>query len=277
MEVYYVNTNNTRIDLLSAPYFISATDFFNYEWSYDDENRKIKKFYRDVTEKAVEMDVIADTYDEYCSALNNLLDVFEVDIVKNQKGKLYFNDFYLECNIFKSEKELDSYVVPRGKIELGIACDKTKWIKEETYSFYMSNTDAQELAENKIYNYQYPYRYGAAEGQGSVRNNGVIENDILIRIYGPATNPLVTIGGNIYQVYTTLENNERLEINTLNQTCYKISTYGDKTNCFNDRDKSRQLYLKLQAGASTVVWNNSFNFDIVVFNARSEPSWENML
>ena len=277
MEVYYINTNNTRIDLLSAPYYISATDFFNYEWSYDDENRKIKKFYRDVTEKTVEMDVIADTYDEYCSALNALLDVFEVDIVKNQRGKLYFNDFYLECNIFKSEKELDSYVVPRGKIELGIACDKTKWIKEETYSFYMTNTDTQELASNKIYSYQYPYVYGAAGGQGSVRNNGVIENDILIRIYGPATNPLVTIGGNIYQVNTILESNERLEINTLNQTCYKISPYGDKTNCFNDRDKSRQLYVKLQPEASTVVWNNSFNFDIVVFNARSEPAWGNML
>lgn len=277
MKVYYINTNNVKIDLLSAPYFIETTDFFEHEWSYSKENRKVKEFYRDVAEKNVEMDVISNSYNEYCNALNNLIDVFDVDIVKNQQGKLYFNDYYLKCNVFSSEKDLQSYVVPYAKIDLGIICNRVKWIKEETYSFYMSNTDVQELAENKIYSYRYPYKYGAAGGQGSVRNNGVIENDILIMVYGPATNPLVTIGGNIYQVNTTLESNERLEINTLEQTCYKITAYGDKINCFNDRDKSRQLYVKLLPGANTVVWNNSFNFDIVVFNARSEPLWENML
>ena len=30
MKVYYVNSNNEQIDLLSVPYYIEETDFFNF-------------------------------------------------------------------------------------------------------------------------------------------------------------------------------------------------------------------------------------------------------
>ena len=33
------------------------------------------------------------------TALNNVTDIFNIDISKNVKGRLYFNDYYLECNI----------------------------------------------------------------------------------------------------------------------------------------------------------------------------------
>lgn len=87
---------------------------------------------------------------------------------------------------------------------------------------------------------------------------------------------LLKIGDNLYQVFTTLEENERLEINTLNRTVKKINVQGEEINCFNDRNKESQIFEKVKPGTATVLWNNTFSFDIVVYNARTEPKWEGM-
>lgn len=53
MKVYYINSENTKIDLLNSPYRIEETDFFSFEWSYNKENRRVKNFYRDVETKKI--------------------------------------------------------------------------------------------------------------------------------------------------------------------------------------------------------------------------------
>lgn len=273
MKVYYVNSNNEQIDLLSAPYHIEETDFFNFEWSYETENRRVKRFYRDVETKKINIDVFSQNENDFYKALNDLVDIFDVDNINNVKGRLYFNDYYLECNIFKSQKDMKSYILPYAKVELSLVTDSVKWIKEDLYHFY--NTVESRTAGTKKYAYNYPYVYGANEGQMTVKNTGVIKNDILLRIYGPANNPAIKIGENIYQINTTLESNERIEIDTLKKKAIKITAHGDEINVFNDRNKNNRLYVPIPPGTSMVVWNNSFTFDIVIYDARSEPKWEN--
>ena len=274
MKVYYINSENTKIDLLNSPYRIEETDFFSFEWSYNKENRRVKNFYRDVETKKIKIDVNSNNYEEFYTALNNVTDIFNIDISKNVKGRLYFNDYYLECNIFKNDKDLESYVLPYAKVEFSIVADEVQWIKEDEQHFYHTNTSRE--TDSKKYTYKYPYRYGDPGGQMTVSNEGVVDNNILIRIYGPVTDPAVKIGDNLYQVFTTLEENERLEINTLNRTVKKINVQGEEINCFNDRNKESQIFEKVKPGTATVLWNNTFSFDIVVYNARTEPNWEGL-
>lgn len=111
----------------------------------------------------------------------------------------------------------------------------------------------------KKYSYKYPYVYGASEGQMTVRNIGVVENDILLRIYGPAQDPAIKIGDNLYQINTTLEANERLEIDTMKKKAVKITAHGDEINVFNDRNKDNRLYVPIPPDTNIVVWNNSFH------------------
>ena len=70
------------------------------------------------------------------------------------------------------------------------------------------------------------------------------------------------------------EANERLEIDTMKKKAVKITVHGDEINVFNDRNKDNRLYIPIPPGTNIVVWNNSFSFDIVVYDARSEPKWE---
>lgn len=275
MKIYYVNSSNEKIDLLNAPYHIEETDFFNFQWSYETENRRVKRFYRDVGTKKISIDIFSQSESEFYKALNKLVDIFDIDNISNQKGRLYFNDYYLECNIFKNEKDMNSYILPYAKVDLSLVADSSKWIKEDTYHFYNSNIERK--SGTKKYSYHYPYVYGGSEGQMAVRNTGVVENDILLRIYGPAQNPAVKIGNNLYQINVTLESNERIEIDTLKKKALKITSHGDEINVFNDRNKDNRLYVPIAPGTNIVVWNNSFSFDIVVYDARSEPKWESDL
>lgn len=126
-------------------------------------------------------------------------------------------------------------------VDLTLVTDSAKWIKEDTHHFY--STGEGRKAGAKKYSYKYPYVYGASEGQMTVRNIGVIENDVLLRIYGPAQDPAIKIGDNLYQINTTLEANERLEIDTMKKKAVKITAHGDEINVFNDRNKDNRLYV----------------------------------
>ena len=126
MKVYYVNSNNEQIDLLSAPYHIEETDFFNFEWSYETENRRVTRFYRDVETKKVSVDIFSQNQKDFYSALNRLVEIFDVDNVSNVKGKLFYNDYYIECNIFKNQKDMKSYILPYAKVDLTLVTDSTK-------------------------------------------------------------------------------------------------------------------------------------------------------
>ena len=130
MKVYYVNSNNEQIDLLSAPYHIEETDFFNFEWSYETKNRRVTRFYRDVKTKKISVDIFSQNEKDFYSALNRLVEIFDVDNVSNVKGKLFYNDYYIECNIFKNQKDMKSYILPYAKVDLTLVTDSTKWIKE---------------------------------------------------------------------------------------------------------------------------------------------------
>ena len=38
-DIYYVNSNNERIDLLKSPYMLQTGELFNSSWSYESKDR----------------------------------------------------------------------------------------------------------------------------------------------------------------------------------------------------------------------------------------------
>ena len=85
--------------------------------------------------KKVSVDIFSQNQKDFYSALNRLVEIFDVDNVSNVKGKLFYNDYYIECNIFKNQKDMKSYILPYAKVDLTLVTDSTKWIKEDTYHF----------------------------------------------------------------------------------------------------------------------------------------------
>ena len=104
-------------------------------------------------------------------------------------------------------------------------------------------------------------------------NENFIESDAIIRIFGFCVNPLVTINDNIYQIDVSLEVGEYLEIDTEKSTIFKYTIYGDKVNCFNNRNKKYDVFKKIPSGTVNVSANGEFKVDIILYEKRGEPKW----
>lgn len=95
----------------------------------------------------------------------------------------------------------------------------------------------------------------------------------LLVIYGPVVNPQVIIGDKSYLVNIVLEQGERLEIDSRTRTVTKISKNGEQVNAFHNREKGKKFFKKIPPGRQKVVWSGKFDWDLVIYEERSEPRW----
>lgn len=100
-------------------------------------------------------------------------------------------------------------------------------------------------------------------------------------IYGPATNPHITIAGNTHQIDVTVPSGGYLLVNAVagERTVTLVAANGDRRNAFasavrgEGEDSGRYVFQPLPAGVSSVSWPNSFGFDLTPIEERSEPPW----
>lgn len=123
-----------------------------------------------------------------------------------------------------------------------------------------------------------------AEGdQLIVNGNGLTSNYIVnphyteanfeMIIYGPVINPQVTMGTNTYLVNIVLEEGEYLQISSRDRTIVKVLRNGERANAYHYRQKGREFFQKIQPGRQMIQWTGKFNFDLTVYEERSEPKW----
>ena len=144
------------------------------------------------------------------------------------------------------------------------------WIEEVKKSY----SKEASLDENSLdYSYNYPYDYSPKISKGGIDNNGVALADFELMIYGPVVNPSVTIGENVYQVFTEIKEGEYLKIDTRNKTVEQYDIKGESLNKYNSRNKEHRIFNKISVGSNSVYWNGDFGFDVVMFKKRSEPQW----
>ena len=136
MELYYISSNNQKIDFMSFPYLANDNDLLDFVWEYSSSSSvrknggKITDFTRGVTEKSLSIDVSASDRASYTEALNYLTEVTEQDILSKTPGKLYFNEQYLSCYINASQSgEWDDTRQIMEKT-LGIVSEYPFWVTE---------------------------------------------------------------------------------------------------------------------------------------------------
>lgn len=91
-----------------------------------------------------------------------------------------------------------------------------------------------------------------------------------MRMYGPCTDPCVTINGHPYQIITTLESGEYLEVDSKAQTIIKYMENGTTSNLYNSRLFEYSVFKKIPCGESIINWNGTFGFELIVYMERSE-------
>lgn len=128
------------------------------------------------------------------------------------------------------------------------------------------------------YDYQYDYALNYETFQVVYNSNALGSNYILI-IYGPASNPYITIKNddgtetNI-AIDTDIPKNARLVINSIDKTVLKYLLNGDVENCFGQRNlEAGYLWNRIPFGNNRLDWDGAFDFDLHLVEERSEPKW----
>ncbi len=105
----------------------------------------------------------------------------------------------------------------------------------------------------------------------NIINDNYIDCDAIITIYGPTSNPIVTIGENEYgAVNTTLDDGEKLEINTRDETVQKFT---DDTWLNIYANRTDESFNKIPIGTSEILWNGNLKVEIEKLLTRSDPKW----
>ncbi len=262
----YVNHLNEVVEFGKGNILVNQNDFRNYEWNFSTQYQKLSAFNKQPSKKNLPFLIFGpDTR----ATANKMHEIFEKDILAIIPGKLYCGDFYLRGYFYSSNKsEYLRKDVMRGSLQF--ITDQNFWIKEDKYLFRLSDEAAQ---GGHGYDYGYPYDYASSVNVQDLYNTGFIDTNFEMVIYGPVSQPVITVSGHSYEVNVNLIANEYLTINSADKTIVRTTARGEKVNEFSHRSLDSYVFQKMPKGVNKVVTNAPFNYDITLLLERSEPVW----
>lgn len=276
MPIYYENSRGVKLDLLHLPYKMQTGDLFDYVWSYEglagtQNFGAITRFRKEICQKNITLSIMAGNKAAYYEAINHFFETTDYDVNAVRYGRIWVGEYYLRCYILSSKKTEWEYGIESLDNNIVLVTDAPFWIREQHYSF--DPKSAAFAGSFLNYPHDYSYDYSTSGSKKEIVNDHYGACDFEMNIFGPCVNPAITIGGHLYEVLTTVGEDEYLQIKSREGSVVKISKTGEQTNEFNNRNTDYSLFEKIQPGRSDVTWDGSFGFDITLFIERSEPEW----
>ena len=276
-DVYYVGSQNEKVDFCQLPYRIVGGSIFDGDYDVVEENNRIQEFERKVTDKTLSIDISAADQEEFCSAIEHLENIAEKDIVNVTPGKLYVGKSYLKCWITGTSKSRWINDLNGIGNELILKSDYPYWITEQHFKF-LKQSQGGETSPWLEYPFDHPYEYAKVRNMQYIQNDHHIASGFKMIIYGPCINPLIRIANHVYELRTTLYEGEYAVIDSStryakDRKIIKVKADGSIEDIFSTRNTDSDIWQKIPAGRSIVSWSGAFGFDIILFNERGTPSW----
>ena len=267
----YKNHINEVIDFGAIGIYVNESDLRDYEWTVIQKNNKIASLSYGVVKRSLPVVIMCSSVEEGIAAKNKLFEVTEKDALAMQPGKIIIGNYYFQCYVTRSKKS--DYLINKRylKAELTLVSDRPYWVRETQLTFNKQSASAE--AAYLDYPFDYAFDYSNGSTAQNLNNTGFVDTSFKIIIYGACTNPRITIGSHVYQVNTKVEAGELLTIDSTTKKIYLTASDGTRTNKFNSRSKESYIFEKIKPGLNSVLWDGSFNFDIIVMEERSEPKW----
>lgn len=252
---------------------LKTAGFREYSWEVESIERKIGSSVSGFKKKAKEYTLEIDfcgTKSERAEAVNQLCKITESDILNTIAGRLYLDEYYINC--FVIGMEIGKTENPYRKVQkkAKIYAPYPFWIREHPYYFKSSEITS---TDNKRYAGKYAYRYANGLTNTAITNEHYAECNFRLIVYGPCTQPSIYIGGYEYRFNIALQEGEYLEVDSTEETVTKYMKSGVKINAFNNRNFKNSVFQPIQTGRQEVSWNGRFDFDIIMYEERSEPKW----
>lgn len=274
--VRYVNSKGRSMDL-SSDFTVrlkkKKAGFYSYEYTPDVTQLAMGVRVNRFTKAAAQYELTIDftgRREERAEKLQEFFELVDYDVAMMMPGRLYVGSQYAEGFIIKSEVErYEERYRTIGK-KCVFYLPYPYWIEDRKIQYKPIDGQTSGGIEFPI---GFPFDLGrTSSGKSTVNNTHYIPTSFLLTFYGPCVNPLISIGGNIYKVNTTVGNGEYLQIDSINKTVRRKTSSGF-VNEYNNREKSQSIFEPIQPGVNTLVWSGAFSFDLVLHQERSELKW----
>ncbi len=274
-KVQYRNHLGEIITFGENGLFVNENDLRDFLWSYTSKNNRISAFSKGVAKKTLQVIIVCGSEAEGIAKRNALFEICEKDVLAKQHGRIIIGEYYMRCFVVGSAKTEYLQSKRHMKVKLSIVTEYPTWIREKLNSFRMSSSPLAPGAggQNLDYPHDYAFDYVSDIVNKAVQNEDFASSNFRMVIYGECTNPEIYIAGHVYKVNTDISANEYIVINSVEKTIELIRSNGEKVNCFNDRNRDSYVFEKIPSGASEVMWDGSFGFDVTLLEERSEPKW----
>lgn len=273
MELKYECSNGTIIDLMKKPIFAQSPEtLLKTSWSYNsisaiNNRNKIKNFFKDLHQSSLQLSIMTNTKEEFNDTMNLLFRSFDRDVKTLKPGKIWWNDFYKEVFIISPVPSDFEELFESVEIDLDIIFPYSFWIRKEKHRF----PAVTEAAGSLDYPYDFSFDFGCPNSQETFMNDCICDADFELVLYGPITNPCVTINGHDYEILTTLEQGEYAVVNSNERTITQFSVTGEAKSIFNLRNKESEIFEKIPEGLCFVSRNSHMGFDIIIYNEWGAP------
>ncbi|MBQ8559044.1 MAG: hypothetical protein IJ439_03565 [Tyzzerella sp.] len=284
MKFYYINSRNERVNFYEYPYIFQEGNLLDYEYSYTKIEGQyfntVKNIKKGIQERNIKIAVAADarlTLAErknlYKAAVNHLLEVVDYDVISGVNGRICTDTgYYLECQIIASNKTKWEIGAAFMYNTLKVLIPNYAWIKNEEKQFY-PQTEPYALS-GLDFATDFPFDFASNDAGTALWSiDHYASSHFEMIIYGPCVNPRVLINGYPYQIFTQLESNDYLIINSRDHTVTKYLANGTTANIYNSRQFTPSVFEKIPGGQLTFNWTGDFGFDLVLYVERSEPKW----
>lgn len=146
-KAIYVNSIGETIEFGKPPFFLNYSDLRNYRWQYESINNKVVSFKKGITEKPFPVQIVVPEGEDAVEVKNRIYEVFEYDVKKNVRGKLYVGEHYIRCNIIESKKSAYLENKNMSKMDFVLVTDSETWIREMKIPFVKSEVmDVEDFA-----------------------------------------------------------------------------------------------------------------------------------
>lgn len=267
----YVSATTGEVVELDGPITFSgiASDVRAKQWGYDLQGRSITNVRRAAQEGKME---IVTTLAE----ADRMSLIFDADVASRQPGSMESDGWHQRCYMV-SDKPV-SISGNRAKLDCGVVLLDGAWRKGDTYVMRAASGDSR---GTKVYPYTYSYTYSSEIGGLYLEVPGVLPAPFRFVFYGPAVNPSVRIGNNLYQYNIAVPAGGHLIVDTIPRSVVTlVDPIGVRTNEFDCAERGSgegcgmYAFEHLPPGTVAVTWSDMFGFDLTVWHERGGLPYE---
>ena len=275
--IKYTNSKGQVVDFRKYETVVYKAQFHSANWNVETVSQQYGVSVSSYGKDPLELEMtIAVRSNQKANILNDIFEIFETDIFNNALGKLYFGDYYINCVII-SNSTVPSEDFYGAEATFTIYAPYPFWIKEIKKDFLAEESEKTNIGLNYPYNYKYDYT-PEQKGLATWYVDHFTSSNFQMYIYGECLNPRILINGYPYEVFVSLQKNEYLVIDNLNNnnTITQYRNNGTTVNLFDFRggkDTNQSVFQKIPSGNLKINWSGDFSFSIKLFLERGVPEW----